>query len=123
MPGLASDLFRGDTRLEQCLVKDSAHVVRGDRGPHVAKIQYAVMVLEQGTISARELQQQLYGPDTASLVLAYKTRRKIINFSYQSRPDYIVGKMTIRSLDTEMLVFEARERVQTLRPKPLHRLR
>ena len=123
MPGLVSDLFRGDMRLERCLINDSAHVVRGDRGPYVAKIQYAVMVLEGGTISAQELQQQLYGPDTASLVLAYKTRRKIINFSYQSRPDDIVGKMTIRSLDTEMLVFEARERMQTLRPKPLHRLR
>jgi hypothetical protein len=111
MVGLASELFRGDARLGQCLVKDAAHVVRGDKGPYVAKIQYAVLVLEGGTISADELRQKRYGPDTAKCVLAYKTLRKIINRSYQSKPDDIVGKMTIRSLDTEMVAFEAREKL------------
>src|SRR5262249_14872404 len=35
-----------------------------------------------------------------------KKKRNIINFSYQTHADDIVGKMTIRSLDTEMLAQE-----------------
>jgi hypothetical protein len=35
-------------------------------------------------------------------VLAFKRRRKIINFSYQTQEDNIVGKMTIAALDREM---------------------
>jgi hypothetical protein len=115
MAGLVSELFRGDPRLEKCLVSDPAHVKSGDRGTYVAKIQFAVLALEGGTISAQEAQQELYGPDTAALVLRYKTRRKIINFSYQTRPDSIVGKMTIRGLDTEMVAYEAIDRLQTRR--------
>jgi hypothetical protein len=39
--------------------------------------------------------------------LAYKTKRKIVNRAYQSQADNIVGKMTIRSLDDELLKLEA----------------
>ncbi len=104
--GLVSELFRGDPRLEKCLIDDSAHVVRGDQGPFVAKIQYAVLVLEGGRIGPGELLARLYGPETAMAVLAYKSRRGIINAAYQTTPDNIVGKMTIRSLDVEMLAYE-----------------
>ena len=45
---------------------------------------------------------QTYGPSTAAAVLSYKTKRQIINRSYQTTPDSIVGKMTIASLDAEM---------------------
>lgn len=45
---------------------------------------------------------QTYGPSTAAAVLSYKTNRQIINRSYQTKPDSIVGKMTIASLDAEM---------------------
>ena len=121
MTGLMSDLFRGDPRLEKCLVSDPAHVLTGDRGEFVAKIQYAVLVLEGGTISAAELREQRYGPDTARCVLAYKTRRAIINRTYQTKPDAIVGKMTVRALDTEMVAFEAREAVEYIRGKSLAR--
>jgi hypothetical protein len=46
-----------------------------------------------------ELEQSLYGPSTASAVLAYKQSRDIINRSYQTQADDIVGKMTMRALD------------------------
>lgn len=122
MAGLISELFRGDERLERTLVSDPAHVVLGNQGTFVAKIQYAVLVLDGGSISGTELRLQRYGPQTASAVLAYKAKRRIINFSYQTKPDNIVGKMTIRVLDAEMALFEARERLHMLQPKPVHLL-
>jgi len=106
---LKSKLFNGDARLAACLVDHAKHVTQGDRGPHVGKIQCAVLALEGGAISGRELAESRYGRTTATAVLAYKTRRKIINFSYQTKPDDIVGKMTIRSLDNEMVVVELNE--------------
>jgi hypothetical protein len=49
----------------------------------------------------------LYGTETARMVLAYKgPPRNIINKAYEDKPDPIVGKMTIRSLDQEMFDFE-----------------
>ena len=108
---LRSELFRGDSRLEKCLVSDPSHVTPGTIGPFVGKIQFALLVLEGGSISGSEIQSARYGPNTTALVLAYKTRRKIINFTYQTRPDNIVGKMTIKSLDAEMSAFEMRERL------------
>ena len=54
------------------------------------------------TIDTSELTAQRYGPSTASAVLAYKKKRKIINRSYENTEDNIVGKMTIASLDKDM---------------------
>ena len=113
---LQSILFRSDARLAACLVNHSRHVTKGDQGPHVAKIQCAVLMLEGGAISGAEAAGMRYGPTTAKAVLAYKTRRKIINPSYQTKPDDIVGIMTIRALDKEMALVELRDispRVQT----------
>jgi len=44
-----------------------------------------------------------YGKSTATAVLNFKTKRGIINHAYQTAPDNIVGKMTIRSLDESLL--------------------
>ena len=41
-------------------------------------------------------------PTTASAVLRYKTERQIVNRAYQTQPDNIVGKMTMKSLDQEI---------------------
>ena len=112
METLKSELFRGDRRLAKTLVSDPDHVVPGAKGEFVSRIQNAVLVLEGGEISAQELQSRLYGPDTAKLVLAYKTRRQIINKTYQKTADNVVGKMTIRKLDEEMVAFEAAERLR-----------
>jgi hypothetical protein len=105
---LQSELFREDTALQACLVKDSAHVVKGARGGHVAKIQSALGILEGALIDPEELSKSLYGPSTAGAVLAYKVKRDIVNRTYQQRADDIVGKMTIASLDREMVTGEQR---------------
>jgi hypothetical protein len=44
----------------------------------------------------------LYGPSTALCVLVYERKRQIINRSYQTQADNIVGRMTIASLDQGM---------------------
>lgn len=105
---LVSNWFRNNGRLQNCLLSDPAHVVTGDVGPHVALIQGALIALGEGAIATDELAAQTYGKSTAGAVLAYKTRRGIINRSYQTQPDNIVGKMTIQSLDNEMRAQEGR---------------
>jgi hypothetical protein len=96
-------LFKGDAALEACLVRDSAHVTQGAVGPHVAKIQLALVTVDDADIDADELGVATYGPSTAQAVLDYKTERQIINFTYQTRPDNIVGKMTIARLDRDLV--------------------
>lgn len=53
-----------------------------------------------------ELRTQTYGPSTAAAVLAYKQRRNIGNYAYETKADNIVGKMTITRMDSDMLVAE-----------------
>jgi hypothetical protein len=100
---LKSHLFRGDRLLESCLLHDAAHVTRGAVGVHVAKIQAALIDLDDANIAQPELSAKLYGNSTAAAVLAYKQKRKIINKSYQTTADNIVGKMTIARLDEELV--------------------
>lgn len=104
---LKSTLFKGDRALENCLVSNSAHILPGARGEHVSKIQKALTILGAGTIGPEELMGMIYGPTTARTVLAYKgPPRNLINTSYQHTPDNIVGIMTIKALDKEMVDFE-----------------
>jgi hypothetical protein len=105
---LVSKWFRDNERLQKSLLSDPAHVVIGDVGPHVTLIQGALIALDGDLISADEFSTETYGKSTAGAVLDYKTRRGIINHSYQTQADNIVGKMTIRSLDDEMLGRERR---------------
>ncbi len=100
---LQSQFFRGDPKLEAAAVVDSAHILPGASGTHVKKIQSALFVLDGAQIDPREFEQSRYGTSTAQAVLRYKQRRKIINRSYQSQADNIVGRMTMASLDKEML--------------------
>jgi peptidoglycan hydrolase-like protein with peptidoglycan-binding domain len=103
---LQSRLFRGDVALERCLVHDRSHVTPGAHGDHVAKIQTAVCRLDGYAIAVNEIQTRFYGRSTAAAVLAYKQKRDIVNRSYQTHADNIVGKMTIAALDREMAVLE-----------------
>ena len=105
---LRSQVFRGDRALEACLVDDRAHVVEGSRGGHVRKLQRALALLDGALIALDEASSENYGPSTATAVLNYKRARSIINLSYQTTADKIVGKMTIASLDLEMAKTEAR---------------
>ena len=97
---LQSELFKGDQRLEACLHVDASHVTPGTVGEFVTKIQKALFILDGAVIDPSE--QGRYGPSTANAVLTYKKKRKIINYSYQTQADNIVGKMTIASLDNEL---------------------
>src|SRR5579863_1986510 len=105
--GLQSKLFRGDPKLEAAAVSDPAHILPGAVGPHVGKIQTAIILLDGASISADEVERQFYGVSTTAAVLAYKQKRSIINTSYQTKADNIVGRMTMASLDSEMLKKES----------------
>ena len=104
---LSSQLLSTDTRLQSCETQDSSHVKPGDHGNFVNLIQRALSAIDNVTIADPETSAGRYGPSTASAVLAYKTKRQIVNRAYQSKPDDIVGKMTIRRLDDDMLALEA----------------
>lgn len=104
---LSSKLFAGDPRLEAAANVDSAHIAAGARGVHIEKIQTALNILDNAGLTV----DGVYGPATAKAVLNYKTKRKIINPSYQASADDIVGKMTVMTLDEEMRAYEAK-------PKP-----
>lgn len=103
---LQSQLFSGDRKLEACAVEDSAHILQGAVGEHVSKIQAALYTVDDSVMDAGELSSKSFGASTAAAVLAYKTERNIINRSYQTQPDDIVGKMTIAALDKELLDLE-----------------
>jgi hypothetical protein len=103
---LLSTTFAGDRRLEQCLVDDSAHLTLGAKGDFVGKVQAALMFVDDADIAESELTSETYGPSTAAAVLKYKQKRQIINTSYQRQADNIVGKMTIKTLDTELQMAE-----------------
>jgi hypothetical protein len=103
--GLKSKLFRGDSKLEAAAISDPAHILHGATGPHVGKIQRALIVLDGATIDD-ELRKTVYGNATCTAVLAYKRKRSIINRSYQNTADNIVGKMTMARLDDEMVRWE-----------------
>jgi hypothetical protein len=103
---LQSRLFRGVEELEACLVRDPAHILLGAQGDHVGKIQLALRLTDLARIVPGELADQSYGPATASAVLSYKQKRRIINFAYETKADNIVGKMTIATLDREMILWE-----------------
>ncbi len=101
---LTSKLFTQpiNPALEDCAVKNSAHILLGAQGEHVGKIQSALMQLDNLTIDAGELAAKRYGPSTEAAVHAFKKRRRIINPAYQTSEDKIVGIRTIAALDTEM---------------------
>ncbi len=81
----------------------------------MSKIHTALLILDGVSVAAAELRAQQYGASTAAAVLAFKQRRHIINTSYQTAADDIVGKMTIAEMDREML---SRERAGPPPPDP-----
>ncbi len=108
---LQSQCLKGDAKLEAAAVSDPAHIFTGAVGAHVAKIQQALIVLDNANITAAEIAAKQYGESTASAVLSFKQKRNIINRSYQSQADNIVGKMTMAALDQALA---QRERTLTV---------
>ena len=117
--GKALFYLRNDAKLEACLIHDTAHIVSGTAGDHVAKIQTAVSRLDGYSIAFDEIRKSSYGKSTAAAFLAYKKKRNIINRSYQNQADNIVGKMTIAALDDELVRLERRQHYDD--PKRLYR--
>lgn len=99
---LQSKMFHGDIKLEAAAISDAAHITLNAIGEHVRKIQLALNLLDSAVINP----DGKYGPSTALAVLAYKQKRSLVNHSYQTKADNIVGKMTIVALDRELLVRE-----------------
>ena len=107
---LISQLFRGDAKLEAAAASDPDHIFQGAKGPHVAKIQQALIQLDGSAIA----QDSSYGPGTAAAVRAFKTKRQILNF--QGKIDDIVGKKTMAALDAETRCRLGRSRPPRARP-------
>ncbi len=106
---LTSELFRGNQALEGASAVHAKHVVKGNRGDHVSKIQEALIILDNAIILGGDVSTQTYGESTADAVLAFKgPPRNIVNLSYQKTPDNIVGVMTMKVLDREMAAIEGR---------------
>ena len=105
---LRSRLFRGNKALEACLVQDNAHVPPDTTGEHVQLIQRALVYLGEKAIAGIEYRTGTYGRTTAAALLRFKQLRGIINYNYQTHADNIVGKMTIRRLDDELVSIQDR---------------
>ena len=65
---LTSILFKNCKKLQACAIRNSDHVTQGARGEHVARIQKALNLLDDAGLDL----DGIYGPLTASAVLAYK---------------------------------------------------
>lgn len=92
---LQSVLSKGDPKLEAAATSHAAHVTPGAFGLHVAKIPTALIQLDQASIAV----DSSYGPKTAAAVLAYKTKRNLVNPAYQTKPDNICGIVTITKIE------------------------
>lgn len=99
---LTSPEFRGDPALEAASTRNDRHITKGQSGEHVKKIQRALQKVFGATIDPGELASGRYGVSTAAAVLAYKRSRGIVNASYQTQADDIVGIQTIARLDEEL---------------------
>lgn len=116
---LQSKLLSGDPRLQGCLVRDSDHVTPGSQGRFVRLIQAAVIAIDEVDIVEKELEEERYGSSTADAILQFKKKRDIINRSYQTTADNIVGKMTIAALDKELRDLEEKRKKRPPRAKEL----
>ena len=93
---LQSQLFLNDRMLESAAASDPAHIILGANGPHVRRIQLALIQTDGAKIAV----DGKYGPATAAAVAAFKEKRKVTN--HQGKIDAIVGKKTIATLHREM---------------------
>ncbi len=93
---LVSRWFGGNARLQSCLVSDPAHVLTGDSGEHVSLVQEALVELDEARIRAGRDHGRPLREIDGCRGPGYKKKRGIINRAYQTAPDNIVGKMTVR---------------------------
>jgi hypothetical protein len=94
-------------RLQAAADSHPMHIMPGTKGFHVAIVHHALDILQPFVQSIpcptprtnTEKSLGFYGGYTEAKVLLYKKKLAIINKDYQSKPDKIVGIMTMRSLD------------------------
>jgi peptidoglycan hydrolase-like protein with peptidoglycan-binding domain len=108
---LQSELFRGDPKLEAAATTNPAHITVGARGSHVIKIQQALNEILNLSLTL----DGVYGQGTAAAVLQYKRERNVVNKSYQTEADNIVGIMTMAALDADMVAREGVSDTASLR--------
>ena len=96
---LQSQLFRGDPELEKAAVSDSAHILPGARGPHVVKIQRALIQVAGAAI----VPNGIYGSATAAAVADFKRKQQPQILNFAGKIDNIVGIKTMAALDAGML--------------------
>jgi len=96
---LQSQLLRGDPKLEAAAVSDSAHILPGARGPHVLKIQQALIQVAGAAI----VPDGSYGPATAAAVADFKRKQQPQILNFAGKIDNIVGVKTMKALDAGML--------------------
>ena len=111
---LTSDLFKDNKQLQDCAIKNSAHIVadepplrRGenDQGPHVALIHQALRRILPSPSFGLEEATETYGPKTAEIIRQFKAAQKppLLNKALgQKVPDNIVGMQTIAALDQQV---------------------
>jgi hypothetical protein len=115
-------LFTSDAgvrnRLNRALESDPDHIVPGDKGDHVAKIQIALSLLGKVSIDDSEIKEKRYGKTTATAVKDFKARCSPPLLNYQNALDDITGKKTTRELDRQMKEFERGNPVPPTPPSP-----
>lgn len=104
---LVSQLFADNSSLQACLIRDSAHLTPGSKGKPVELIQAALVRLRFLNPRDALAEAGTYGTCTTAAVLHYKQTFNVINRSYQSRADNVVGRMTIALLDAHMSVLDS----------------
>jgi peptidoglycan hydrolase-like protein with peptidoglycan-binding domain len=113
---LRSTLFRGDPKLEAAATSDPAHIVPGARGPHVAKIQQALIQVGGAEITP----DGAYGPATATAVADFKRKHQPQILNYLGKIDNIVGIKTMTALDLKLVALEDKPaELQSLYPRPI----
>lgn len=98
---LISNLFKDDQALKNGANFDVHHILPEAVGAHVRKVQTALLICDDADIDRAELDSGRFGPSTTRAVVAFKTRRAILN--YRKEIDPIVGINTIRRLDQELV--------------------
>src|SRR5262245_27285158 len=96
---LRSQLFSTNAKLQACLTWNADHVTPGAKGEHVELIQAALVRLRFLMPESALAETGTYGKQTTAAVLDYKRVFNIVNRSYQTTADNVVGIMTIASLD------------------------
>ena len=118
---LRSYILRDDEILQAAADVHKAHILEGQIGDHVRKLQEVLILLDNVVISDDERLRKYFGTSTAKAVLKFKTQRSIINRSYQNTPDPIVGILTMKAIDDELFRLQDSVSYSDGAPRPCYK--